>query len=353
MRVLVTGHNGYIGSVMVPMLQAAGHQVTGLDTYLYSECTFGPGVTDVPALRVDLRDVTPGDLRGFDAVIHLAALCNDPLGNLNPDTTYEINHRASVRLARAAKEAGVPRWLFASSCSLYGLAGDDMLTEEAGVQSDNAVRRIEDPHRAGRPAACRRRVSSPTYLRNATAYGVSPRLRGDIVVNNLVGYAFTSGRRPDSERRQPVAPARAYRGHFARLPRRARRAARGDAQPGIQRRAATKTTCVSARSPTWSRRSCRAALSAMRRAAVPIHAAIAWTAARSPACCRRSGRSGRSGRASEQLYAAYRAHGLTRSGVPWRRYFRIRQIQKLQDEGRLGRGPSLERSRQAADTGAP
>jgi nucleoside-diphosphate-sugar epimerase len=192
MRVLVTGHNGYIGSVMVPMLQAAGHEVTGLDTYLYAECTFGRAVPDVSSLRIDLRDVTRADLAGYDAVIHLAALCNDPLGNLIPDTTYEINHRASVHLATAAKAAGVSRWLFASSCSLYGLAGDDLLTEEAGfnpitpygeskILTEQDVRPLADSS------------FSPTYLRNATAYGVSPRLRGDIVVNNLVGYAFTSG----------------------------------------------------------------------------------------------------------------------------------------------------------------
>lgn len=192
MRVLVTGHNGYIGSVMVPFLKKAGHDIVGFDTYLYEDCTFGDEVPDVPALRMDLRDVAPADLRGFDAVIHLAALCNDPLGNLNPGSTYDINHHASVHLAKMAKAAGVKRWLFASSCSLYGLAGDEMLTEEAGfnpitpygeskILTEQDVRPLADDS------------FSPVFLRNATAYGVSPRLRCDIVVNNLVGYAVTQG----------------------------------------------------------------------------------------------------------------------------------------------------------------
>lgn len=192
MRVLVTGHNGYIGSVMVPFLQKAGHEITGLDTYLYEDCTFGSEIPDVPAIRTDLRDITPGELKGFDAVIHLAALCNDPLGNQNPKTTYDINHHASVHLARMAKAAGVKRYLFASSCSLYGLAGDEMLTEEAGfnpitpygeskILSEQDIRPLADDS------------FSPVYFRNATAYGVSPRLRCDIVVNNLVGFAYTQG----------------------------------------------------------------------------------------------------------------------------------------------------------------
>jgi nucleoside-diphosphate-sugar epimerase len=192
MKLLVTGHNGYIGSVMVPILQAAGHEVTGLDTYLYEACQFGPVVPDVPSLRMDLRDVRPDHLRGFDAVIHLAALCNDPLGNLNPDITYEINYRDSVKLALAARDAGVGRWLFASSCSLYGLAGDEMLTEEAAF---NPITPYGESKILTEQAVTKLATDdfSPTYLRNATAYGVSPRLRGDIVVNNLVGYAMTSG----------------------------------------------------------------------------------------------------------------------------------------------------------------
>ena len=132
MRVLVTGHNGYIGCSLVPLLQGAGHDVVGLDNYLYETCTFGADVVDVPALRKDVRDVEAQDLEGFEAIIHLAAISNDPVGDLNPDATYDINHRAATRLAKLAKAAGVERFLFSSSCSLYGAAGNDYLDESAG-----------------------------------------------------------------------------------------------------------------------------------------------------------------------------------------------------------------------------
>jgi len=192
MKVVVTGHHGYIGSVMVGVLSQAGHAVTGLDTYLYEGCDFGDEGVLVRSIRKDIRDVTAADLRGFDAVVHLAALSNDPLGCLDESCTYDINHLGSVSLARAAKAAGVPRFLFASSCSLYGAAGDKMLDELADFNPITAYGRskvlVEED-----VAELADDSFSPVYLRNATAYGVSPRLRADIVVNNLVGVAYTTG----------------------------------------------------------------------------------------------------------------------------------------------------------------
>jgi len=192
MKILVTGHHGYIGSVMVGVLQAAGHEICGLDSYLYEGCDFGPDRCTVPSIRKDVRDVEIEDLAGFDAVIHLAALSNDPLGRLNESSTYDINHRGSVTLAKTARAAGVSRFLFASSCSLYGAAGDQMLDETADFHPITAYgvsKVLVERDVAGLADA----AFSPVFMRNATAYGASPRLRADIVVNDFVGRAYTTG----------------------------------------------------------------------------------------------------------------------------------------------------------------
>ncbi len=193
MRVLVTGHNGYLGTVMVPMLQGAGHEVVGLDTNLFATCVCGPLPEETEHLRIDLRDVRAEHLRRFDAVIHLAALSNDPLGNVAPRLTYAINFDASLRLAELAKAAGVTRFLQSSSCSIYGAGSGDGLVDEtapmrpvtpyadAKVRLESGLRAMADDK------------FSPIYLRNGTAYGFSPRLRGDLVLNNLVAHAMLTG----------------------------------------------------------------------------------------------------------------------------------------------------------------
>ncbi|HEX4475269.1 MAG TPA: SDR family oxidoreductase [Polyangiaceae bacterium] len=193
MKVLVTGHRGYIGVEMVPELRALGHEVVGLDTGLFDECDFISPPDDAPSLDVDLRSVTAKQLEGFDAVIHLAALSNDPLSDLNPGITYDINLHASVELAKRAKEAGVKRFLFSSSCSLYGAGGDAILDENAAFypQTPYGESKVRVEQELSKIADS---TFSPVYLRNATAYGVSRRLRADVVVNNLVGAAYTTGK---------------------------------------------------------------------------------------------------------------------------------------------------------------
>ena len=333
MRVLITGHNGYIGSERVRMVRAAGHDVVGLDTYYFEECTFGPTTPDVPALRLDLRDVRPEHLKGFEAVIHLAALSNDPLGNLHGETTYEINHRASVRLAEAAKSAGVSRFVFASSCSLYGVAGDTMLDESAAF---NPITPYGESkvlvERDVRPLADDR--FSPTYLRNATAYGLSPRLRLDVVVNNLVGAAIATGEilvQSDGTPWRPLVHVEDFCRAFVAVLEAPRERVHNEAfnvgrteenyrvseLAELVRQALPETTVRYAQGGGPDPRSYRVSCDKLAQTLSAYRPQ--WTVARGIA----------------QLVAAYRTNGMSPADFQGPRYLRIKRIQELQRAGRL------------------
>ncbi len=332
-KILVTGHNGYIGSVMVPILQAAGHDVVGLDNYLFQDCVLGEDTPDIPALRMDIRDVKAEHLEGFDAIIHLAGLSNDPLGDLNPECTYEINHLASVRLAKLARQVGVPRFLHSSSCSLYGAAGEDMLTEGAAfnpvtpygvskVRVEMDVSLLADEH------------FSPTFLRNATAYGVSPRLRGDLVVNNLVGYAFTTGEvliKSDGMAWRPLVHiediARAFLAvlHAPRelVHNKAFNVGRTEENYRVRDLADMVQEVVMGSHVTYAQ-----GASADQRCYRVDCSKIAKTLPEfQPQWTVRKG--------VEELYEAYQRYGLTREEFLGSRYLRIKRVQELQAEGKL------------------
>tara|TARA_B100000029_G_scaffold76093_1_gene67840 strand:+ start:2032 stop:3081 length:1050 start_codon:yes stop_codon:yes gene_type:complete len=193
-KVLITGHQGYIGSILTPIIQSAGYEVFGLDTNYYdNDCSFVPSTTEVPNINKDIRDINENDLEGFDAIIHLAALSNDPLSNLRPEWTYDINHKASVRLATLGKTVGVKRFIFSSSCSMHGSVDGGKVYEstpvkpltpygESKIMAETDISTLADIN------------FSPTFLRNGTVYGISPKLRLDIVLNNLVGWAVTTGK---------------------------------------------------------------------------------------------------------------------------------------------------------------
>jgi nucleoside-diphosphate-sugar epimerase len=334
MRVLVSGHHGYIGSILVPLLGAAGHEVVGLDTYMYEGCDFGQELAPaVPAIRKDVRDTTPADLDGFDAVIHLAALSNDPVGDLNPDCTFAINHRASVSLARAAKQAEVERFLFASSCSLYGAAGADWIDE--GAEFNPVTPYGESKVLAERDIGALADDSfSPTFLRNATAHGLSPRHRGDLVVNNLTAFALATGEvlmQSDGTPWRPLVHIEDISRAFLGLMQAPREQVHNEAfnvgadeenyriseVARIVEEAVPGSRIAFAEGAGPDKRSYRVSFAKLQRAFPELHPK--WTVRTSV----------------EQMLTAYRDNGLDIDDFKGSRFMRIARIKELMAEGRL------------------